>query len=197
MAHFCLIRHGQTDWNIAGRYQGQTDIPLNEKGREQAHLLACQLKGQTFAAIYSSNLKRASETAEIIAACLHLSVTIEPRLREINQGEWEGQLVDDIKTQYAELWQMRRDSALVRPPGGETVSEVARRVAAALDFISNVHSDANVLIVSHGLALATVMCRVNGIPIGQAYSVIPENSTPVWIKWLPASRPKTTPISDS
>jgi probable phosphoglycerate mutase len=185
VTRFCLIRHGQTDWNLEGRYQGQSDVPLNETGRAQAGILAQQLQGQSFAAIYSSDLERARETAEIIAASVHLPVTVEPRLREIDQGEWEGQLVDVIKARYAELWQQRTlDPACVRSPGGETVGEVAQRVVAALDAIARLHPNAAVLIVSHGLALATVICKVHGIPFGKAYSVIPDNTEVVWVNWV-------------
>ena len=184
MTRFCLIRHGQTEWNLEGRYTGQSDVPLNQTGRAQADILAQQLHDQSFAAVYSSDLKRAKETADIIATSVHLPVTVEPRLREINQGEWEGQLADVIKAHYAELWQQRNaDPACVRPPGGETVGEVAQRVVAMLDDIARIHPNATVLIVSHGLALATVICKVNSIPIGQAYSVIPDNTEPIWVNW--------------
>lgn len=184
MTQLCLVRHGQTDWNLEGRYQGQSDVPLNETGLAQAHVLAQKLQGQSFAAVYTSDLGRARETAEIIAASLQLPVTLEPRLREINQGEWEGQLVEIIKAHYAELWQHRADDpARVRPPGGETIEEVAARVHAALDDIVLLYPNDSVLIASHGLALATVICRVRGIPIGQAYTAIPDNAEPVWVNW--------------
>ena len=180
----CLVRHGQTDWNLEGRYQGQSDVPLNENGRLQARALAQQLQGQYFAAAYTSDLQRASETAGIIAAFIGLTVTPDPRLREINQGEWEGQLVEVIKARFAGLWQQRTvDPASIRPPGGETVEEVAWRVYAVLDDIARQHPAGPVLVVSHGLALATVICKVRGIPIGQAYTVIPDNATPLWVDW--------------
>lgn len=184
MTQFCLVRHGQTNWNIEGRYQGQSDVPLNENGRAQAKSLAKELKGQTFAAIYSSDLTRARETAEYIANGLGLPVQIEPRLREINQGEWEGVLVEDIKARYAEIWSQRTvDPASVRPPGGETVGEVAERVYVALDDIARLFPTGRVLIVSHGLSIATAICRARGIPVGQAYTVIPDNVQPVWMEW--------------
>jgi broad specificity phosphatase PhoE len=184
MTRLCLVRHGQTNWNLEGRYQGQSDVPLNENGRAQARNLAEQLQGQPFLAIYTSSLLRAKETADIIAAAVHLPVTFEPRLAEINQGEWEGQLVDGIKTRYAELWQQHTiDPASVRPPGGETITEVAGRVYAALNDITHLHPIGLVLVVSHGLALATVMCKVRGLPIEQAYTVIPDNAKPVWVDW--------------
>lgn len=187
MTKLCLVRHGQTDWNLEGRYQGQSDIPLNENGRAQARTLALQLQGQPFGAVYTSDLERARETAGIIAAPLRLPITTDIRLREINQGEWEGRLVEIIKARYADLWQQRSvDPASVRPPGGETVGEVAARVHAALDDIACIQPNASVLIVSHGLALATAICNVRGIPVGQAYSVIPDNAEPVWVEWIKA-----------
>jgi alpha-ribazole phosphatase len=184
MTRFCLVRHGQTDWNLEGRYQGQSDVPLNENGRNQAGALAQKLKGYPFTAIYTSDLVRAKETADILAAALRLPVICDLRLREIDQGKWEGQLVDDIKARYVELWQQRSvDPASLRPPGGETVEEVANRVHTAMDDIARHHPGASVLVVSHGLALATVICTIRAIPLGQAYSVIPENGEPVWLEW--------------
>lgn len=186
MTQLCLIRHGQTDWNLEGRYQGQSDVPLNDKGLAQARSLVEQLEGRSFDAIFSSDLKRAGQTAEHIARHLGLTVQIEPRLREINQGEWEGVLVEEIKARYAEIWSKRtEDPANVRPPGGETVREVAERVSAALDDISRLFPTGRVLIVSHGLSIATAICRDKGIPVGQAYTVIPENVQPVWMEWNP------------
>jgi len=184
MTHLCLIRHGQTDWNLEGRYQGQSDVPLNETGLAQAGSLITKLNGHSFNAIYSSDLKRARQTAEPIAKLLGLDVQIEPRLREINQGEWEGVLVDEIKARYAELWSQRTvDPASVRPPGGETVGEVAERVYAALDDIARLFPNGQLLIVSHGLSIATAICCDKGIPVGQAYTVIPDNVQPVWMNW--------------
>lgn len=184
MTQFCLVRHGQTDWNLEGRYQGQSDVPLNQHGLAQAVSLAERLAGEVFSAVYSSDLTRARQTAEPIARVLGLSIQIEPRLREINQGEWEGVLVDDIKARYAELWSQRTvDPANVRPPGGETVAEVARRVFAALDDIARLFPTERLLIVSHGLSIATAICRDKDIPVGQAYTVIPDNVQPVWVAW--------------
>ena len=187
MTQICLVRHGQTEWNLAGRYMGQSDVPLNANGRSQASSLALQLQGHPFAAIFTSDLERARETARIIAGALHMPVVNDARLREINQGEWEGQLVDDIKSRYAGLWQQRSlDPASVRPPGGETIREVAQRVHAALDDIARLHPGFSALVVSHGLALATAICKVRHIPVGQAYTVIPENAEPVWVEWQAA-----------
>ncbi len=184
MTRFCLIRHGQTDWNLEGRYQGQSDIPLNNTGISQAKYIATQLTGYPFAAIYSSDLSRAKKTAEIIATVIKKPVIIDKRLREINLGEWEGQLVEDIKNRYDDLWELRRtDPDSLRAPGGETVIEVASRMYTALDDISSNHATDNIIITSHGLSLATVICKMKSIPVGRAYHHSPDNAVPIWIDW--------------
>jgi broad specificity phosphatase PhoE len=184
MTRLCLVRHGQTDWNLEGRYQGQSDNPINETGKSQARGLADRLKSYPFSALYSSDLERAKETAQIISSVIPLSITYDSRLREINQGEWEGQFVDDIRARYAALWQQRSlDPASLRPPGGETIGEVAKRVYASLDDISRLHPVASPLVVTHGLVIASVICKGHGIPLGKAYGFIPENAEPVWMDW--------------
>ncbi len=184
MTRYCLIRHGQTDWNIEGRYQGQADAPLNEVGRAQALTLGKAIADQTFAAIYSSDLSRARETAQIIAPFLNLPVSLDVRLREINQGEWEGKHIAEIKTRYAQMWKKhRKDPDNARPPGGETLREVAQRMASSLNELSHIYPEGPVLIVSHGLSLATVLCMSQGIPVERAYEMIPANTEPVWITW--------------
>jgi broad specificity phosphatase PhoE len=185
MSCLCLIRHGQTNWNLEGRYHGQRDVPLNETGRAQARALALQLQDQPFSSIYSSDLQRARETAEIIAEAIHVPIMLEPRLREINQGDWEGQLVETIKDRYTGLWLERIiDPINVRPPRGETVGEVAERVYSALDDIAKIFTTRPVIICSHGLALATVICKYRNLSIRHAYTMIPDNTTPVWVDWV-------------
>lgn len=185
MTKFCLVRHGQTDWNLEGRYQGQSDVSLNPTGFAQAQALAQRLRNEHFNGIYSSDLVRARETANAIAHFHHgLTVQVDPRLREINQGQWEGVLVETIRAHYAELWQQRSiDPANVRAPGGETVGEVMKRVYAALDEIAERYPAGKILIVSHGLSLATILCKVKDVPVGLAYQQIPENAEPIWITW--------------
>jgi broad specificity phosphatase PhoE len=113
-----------------------------------------------------------------------LQVTQEPRLREINQGEWEGQFVEDIIARNAELWDQRSiNPANFHPPGGESVTEVAERIRAAMRNIAKLYPTGTVLIVSHGLALATIICRERGIPVGEAFKHIPENAIPTWVDW--------------
>jgi broad specificity phosphatase PhoE len=186
MTHLWLIRHGQTDWNLEGRYQGQSDAPLNAAGRAQAERLARRLTGNSFAALYSSDLQRARETAEIIGAQIGLRTQCDKRLREINQGEWEGQLVTEIIVRYQRAWAAREIDPLgARAPGGESVAEVAARAAEAADAIARRHPGGIVLVVSHGLTLATLLCRARGRPLSEAYQAIPENAVPEAIGWPP------------
>ena len=185
MTLFCMVRHGQTDWNLEGRYQGQSDVPLNSTGLVQAGNLARALQKEHFDAVYSSDLTRARETAQaIVSVNGNLPIHFDPRLREINQGQWEGVQVEEIQKKYASLWQAHIDDPVqVRPPGGENVAEVFQRVKAVMDEISKNFPTGKVLVVSHGLVIATILCTVNGIPLGQAYHYIPENSVPIWLTW--------------
>lgn len=185
MTRLCLVRHGQTDWNLEGRYQGQSDIPLNSTGIKQARLIAEILRDEKFDAVYSSDLSRAIRTAEIITEHRnHLKINTDPRLREVRQGEWEGLTRDIIRDRYPKIWEALIENPVsAHPPGGETVLEVQSRVNAALNDISALYPDGNILVVSHGLALATVICSVNGFPIGLAYQKVPENADPIWVPW--------------
>jgi broad specificity phosphatase PhoE len=179
-----LVRHGQTDWNVQGRFQGQADPPLNETGRGQARALAELLAGSGFPAAYASDLQRARETAEIIAGRAGVPVSIDPRLREVNQGAWEGLVLSEIIARYPAEWSDReRDPLHCRAPGGESVAEVADRTWAAAGDIARRHPDGPVLIVSHGLALATLLCRGRGLPLETARQHIPPNAAPVEIEW--------------
>jgi alpha-ribazole phosphatase len=176
MTRLWLVRHGQTAWNLEGRHQGQADPPLNATGWEQARALIPRVRGLGIEAIYSSDLERAYTTARVLGEALGLPVRREPGLREINQGAWEGMLADDIRRQYAAEWARRREDPLhARAPGGESVAEVAARVGEVIERIQRDHPGGNVLIVSHGLSLATILCRAKGIPLAEAFDHIPEN----------------------
>jgi broad specificity phosphatase PhoE len=184
MAELWLARHGQTDWNVEGRYQGHADVPLNTLGLCQAAELAQKLEGQTFAAIFSSDLRRARQTAESVAARLGLPVRLDARLREIDQGDWEGRLVREIAELYAEEWHVNpADPEKFAAPNGETIGQVSSRVGQAADEIARQFPRQPVLIISHGLALAILICRARKIPLGQVYHHIPPNAEAVPITW--------------
>lgn len=185
MTELWLVRHGQTDWNLEGRFQGQSDALLNGEGVLQAENLADQLiHAGRFDAIFTSDLLRAARTAEIIAGRLNLPVQVDHRLREVNQGEWEGMLIRDIVNTYRNIWEERRaNPEMARAPGGESVVEVSVRMIQAADEISCRHPAGRVLVVSHGLALATLVCAARDIPLADVYSHILNNAEPEIVTW--------------
>jgi probable phosphoglycerate mutase len=183
-----LVRHGQTDWNLEGRYQGQTDIPLNHTGIEQAKQTSQNLPEQHYSALYSSDLSRARMTADILRKRFNLPVIVDQRLREINQGEWEGRLVCEIRAHYQDLSSAERRMIYMSPPGGETVADLSARMADVVDEISFKHFGEKILVVSHGLSMATLICQVKGIPLNEVYFQIPENAQPLNLSWTPKGR---------
>ncbi len=190
MTELWLVRHGQTDWNLEGRLQGQLDVPLNETGLEQVRTLAEKLKTNKFDAIYSSDLMRARQTAGIISEALGLPVTYDCRLREISQGEVEGMLFSDVIQRFENaLADRTRDPVNSRLPGGESVAELAARFLECVDEIASIKHDYPVLVVAHGLAIATMLCQARGYPMETVHSHIQENATAEIIQWNSATGP--------
>jgi|YNPBryantNP2012_1023418.scaffolds.fasta_scaffold06899_4 broad specificity phosphatase PhoE len=186
MTELWLIRHGQTDWNIEGRFQGQTDLPLNPQGAAQAEMLAQQFlsEGIHFAAVYSSDLLRARTTAETLARRLGIPLYTDARLREAKLGEWEGKLFSEIKLHYPDWLERRKqDPAYPLAPGGENLIQIAERLSAAAREIARIHEGQRVLVVSHGLSLAVLICLSQGEPLNRAYWLIPQNAEPVVVQW--------------
>jgi broad specificity phosphatase PhoE len=157
-----LARHGETEWNRAGRWQGHADPPLNEAGRRQAETLAAQLEGDGIAAVYSSDLKRARETAGIVAARLGLPVTEEPALREIDVGSWSGLTRDQVRERYPEGFARWLGGELGHD--GETREALAERVVGAVERIAAAHSGEHVLVVTHGGAIRALRRHAAGEP---------------------------------
>ncbi len=161
-----IVRHGETDWNREGIYQGQTDTSLNEKGRDDAKKLAAALSKIRFSCIYSSDLKRARETAEIINESLNLPVFYTRNLREMDFGRWTGISVFDMEKIDPDLFRRWQDNPWdISPPGGETFRELTERVVDTIEEISNKHRDENILVVSHGGPIkALILWLIHGNP---------------------------------
>ena len=154
MTTLLLVRHGETDWNADGRLQGHTDRPLSDFGRRQARQLAAELEGEELDAIYSSDLSRARETAEIVGERLDLPVVVEPALREKDWGTWEGlTAVERDRVEFA----------------GELTEAHQERMLQALRRIAARHpGDGRVLVVTHGGS----MRRVQTAALGMAMPVV-------------------------
>jgi broad specificity phosphatase PhoE len=160
MPSIILIRHGETDWNIEGRYQGQADPPLNSNGLLQAEELSKGLEKVGIQVLYTSPLQRTRQTADILANNLMVPVIDEPRLMEIHQGDWQTRLRSEIESLYPELfsnWEMNPWD--VSPPGGEHLSQVQDRVNQAIDEIIRSQSHQSIGLVTHRIPIALIKVR--------------------------------------
>lgn len=166
MNRMILVRHGETEWNEGIRYQGQRDIPLSERGRQQARRVAERLKGEKLAAIYSSDLRRAYETANVIADPHSIYVVPLMGLRETSFGEWEGMTYKEIASKYPDLvGRWVADPEFVSPPGGESFSQMRERVMMEVERITRAHEGDTVVVVSHGGVIRGVICTILGLPL--------------------------------
>ncbi len=152
MTELLLVRHAETEWNREGRWQGHADPPLNEAGRAQARALAEALAGERLDAIYTSDLRRAAETAEILGAALGHAVTLDPDLREIDVGSWSGLTRDDVARRFPD-WETH---------DGESPDELQARVVGAVRRIAQRHPDGQVLIVTHGGSIRSLERHLYG-----------------------------------
>ena len=159
-----LVRHGATDWNLQGRCQGLSDRELSEAGIRQARQVAELLGNEDLSAIYSSHLRRARQTAELISRPHDLPVLIEQDLRELDHGELEGLTFNEIKTGYGEfLTRWRSEPADIRVPGGERLADVAERAWNGLNAIVQRNPDAErIVMVSHNFPILGIVCRITG-----------------------------------
>ena len=155
-----LARHGETDDNLPPlRFQGFRDTPLNHTGRRQAHELADRVSSEGMRSLWSSDLSRAAETAEIVGERIGLRPRVDSRLREGDRGDWEGHLFSEIEREQPDLYAAwRRAGADWRFPGGESLAELAERVAAALDDVRQTRQ-LPALVVCHGGPIRAMLCR--------------------------------------
>jgi broad specificity phosphatase PhoE len=155
-----LVRHGETDWNRERRYQGHADTPLNDEGRRQALELADALRDEALSTVYTSPLRRASETAQIVADELGLEAHALEALREIDVGDWQGLTVDEVQVRYPEQLQEAWHSGW---PNGETHAELDARVLPALLEIGRRHPGERVLGVTHAGPIRTALAAARGL----------------------------------
>ncbi|RRR71520.1 MAG: histidine phosphatase family protein [Candidatus Viridilinea halotolerans] len=158
-----LIRHGETDWNMSGRWQGHADVPLNDIGFRQARLVAQRLatQGVQFDAIYSSDLARAYQTAWEIGAAVRVAVQLLPNLREIDVGSWSGLTHAEIKASYpTEIALIEKGQDLPRG-GAETTSALRKRVVEAVSALAHHHRGATLGLITHGGCIRMLLAHAN------------------------------------
>lgn len=179
MPKVIFVRHGESVWNEARRFQGHSDPDLSARGRAQAALVAQRLCGVgPIAALYTSPLRRAAATAEAIGEALGLPARPEGDLREVGLGAWEGLSPAEIGERWGDAYlRWVRDPGSILPAGGEPMDRFWDRVASAVDRIRGAHPAADIVIVSHGGAIGAYLCRALGLGISSLFRFKLENAS--------------------
>lgn len=154
-----LARHGESDWNVEQRWQGHADRPLTDRGRAQAEELARRLDTHLLDAVYSSDLRRALDTARAVASRRALTVTARRDLREVDCGSWSGRLHTEIEPAALERWKAGEKAW----SGGESYAEMGVRLVSAVLAVASGHPGERVLVVSHGAAIRGVLAAASGL----------------------------------
>lgn len=187
-----LVRHGQTDYNLEDRWQGsRSDVPLNRTGLDQAAAVAESLETRyddAIRAVYTSNMRRARQTAEVIGERLGLEVREEPALRELDHGRWDGLLKSEIVERWPEEFSAyESDPRGVRRGGGESYADLAARLWPALERLAEDHLGERIVGVCHGGPIRLAMSRVLDRPLTErdAFGVV--NASFFELQWAESS----------
>ncbi|WP_426348592.1 alpha-ribazole phosphatase [Alloiococcus sp. CFN-8] len=178
-----FIRHGQTDWNLKGKIQGSSDIELNEIGVKQAEELSKKLLAEnySFSKIYSSSLKRAAKTAEVLSENTNIEYVTLDGIKEMNFGLWEGLSWSEVKDKYPseyEEWFIKR--RYTKTPKGESYQDMLERVLMAIYNIINENSE-NVVIVTHSAVIMSIQCYLTSTSFDQMTKFKTDNGSVVEI----------------
>ena len=177
MTKIIFVRHGQTLWNLEMKYQGHTDIALSYLGIEQAKRVADRLMIEEFSAVYSSDLVRAYDTANIIAAKKNLTVKQDVNLREICFGEWEGMTYTEINDKWPNaLNQFFSDTTKITIPNGESFTDLKKRSDIAINKILENHKKETVVVVSHGATIRAMICSALNLPLDYVWRIRQDNT---------------------
>ncbi len=177
MVRILLARHGETKWNVEGRYQGQVDTDLSDRGREQGHRLAEALREIPLDRVLAGPLKRAYETAEFCAELHGLPVAADERLTEIAHGTWEGRFSDDIAETDGDLLAAWRNAPqTVTMPEGESLEDVRVRVRAAFDEYAAKYDGETLLIVAHDAVNKAIIIDLLGMDMSRFWQIKQDNT---------------------
>lgn len=172
-----LVRHGQTEWNAGGRYQGQSNVALSDTGRKQARFLAERFPVRQLDAIYTSDLDRAKETAECVGKRLGLTVCPEKAFRELSFGDWEGLTYQEISSRWpeeAEKLFTAPDELVI--PHGETFRDLQKRALDKIYSLYEKHIDQTVAVFAHGAINKTILAGLMHIPLHYLWSLRQDNT---------------------
>ena len=173
-----LVRHGETEWNVARRFQGQTDSPLTERGRWQAQRLAERLRHVPISAVYSSDLERTLATARVVAAPHGLPIVTAPAFREGHFGAYEGWTFAELVERYGEaVTRWAADPLDLAPPGGETLRQLQARVAGFIRTTVERHAGETVLLVGHGGSVRAAVIEALGLDLRRFRSLRMDNTS--------------------
>ncbi len=177
MMRLILVRHGQTEWNSGGRYQGQSNVALSDTGRKQARFLAERFPVKQLDAIYTSDLDRAKETAECVGERLGVPVYPEEAFRELSFGDWEGLTYQQISSR----WPEEANKLFTAPdelviPHGETFQELQKRALDKIHLLYKKHIDQTVAVFAHGAINKTILAGLMHIPLHYLWSLRQDNT---------------------
>jgi len=191
-----LIRHGLTDWNAERRWQGHEDIPLNETGIAQAEALGRRLASWPIETIYSSDLKRAAQTAAILGKAVDLEPIYDRSWRERDVGAFQGLTWEEIAVEYPEEFQGMR-AGTIDPPRGEESHALYKRAVTAFNGVAIRHAEKMVAVVSHGGLLHTALLHVLGLPVDQYGRLSLRGNTGISIVEISNGRPRLILMNDT
>ncbi len=174
-----LVRHGETESNKQKRYQGWTESPLSEKGLRQAENAGLFLSRMEVSAVYSSDLNRAVNTAQVIGAARGLKPKVTPLLREIHFGEWEGLTFEEIEKSWGHQISSWLDDPFHKAaPGGETLEKVCQRMRIFLEEVSGIHQDGDRLVaVSHGGSIRALLYNLLSLDLPSFWEIRIDNAS--------------------
>jgi phosphoserine phosphatase len=177
LTRFILVRHGETTWNKEGRYQGQIDTPLSERGLEQGRKVAEALRDIPIDLCYASPLSRSYTTAKLCMEWHGCGVTTDERLLEINHGLWEGKLADEIAGDYGDLlteWRTTVENVIM--PEGESIVQVRDRAMAAFRDYALKHQGKTILVVAHDAVNKAVLCDMLDMGLDHFWQIKQDNT---------------------
>ena len=166
MTEIILIRHGETEWNLSGRWQGHADSPLSTRGVSQAQALSERMSKEGVDAVYASDLERAQHTARLAGSLANWTLTLMPELRERDLGVLEGLTTDEMLVKQPAVYQsFLHDGPHYQPPGGESFTQFSKRCSAAIEHLASEHPKGKIAVVTHGGVLGAIFRYVLNIPL--------------------------------